>query len=213
MAELIQIVIEWYMNNLNYFTIMLLMAIESSFIPLPSELVIPPAAWRAANGDLNIVLVVVFGTIGAMIGALFNYYLALWIGRPLVYKFADCRLGRLCLLDSEKVKKAEDFFIRRGNMSTLIGRLIPGVRHLISIPAGLVKMNMLNFLTYTAIGAGIWNIILATIGYLAHGQGDIINKYSSEISFGIMVLAILFVAYVIYKAFIKKKKPKTDVTP
>lgn len=206
MTELIQTITDWYMANLNYFTITLLMAIESSFIPFPSEVIVPPAAWKAAEGELNIILVVVFSTIGSLIGALINYYLALWIGRPLIYKFAESKLGHMLLLDAHKVKKAEDYFIKKGNISTLIGRLIPGIRQLISIPAGLVKMNMKNFLLYTTIGAGIWNIILAVIGYLAQGQADLIDRYSGEISIAVVVLLVLFVGYVIYRTFFKKKK-------
>ena len=206
MTELIQTITDWYMTNLNYFTITLLMAVESSFIPFPSEVVIPPAAWKAAGGELNVVLVVIFGTIGSLIGALVNYYLALWIGRPLVYKFAESKLGHMLLLDAHKVKKAEDYFIRKGNISTLVGRLIPGIRQLISIPAGLVKMNMKNFLLYTTIGAGIWNIVLAVVGYLAQGQADLINRYSSEISIVVIVLVVLFAGYIIYRTFFKKRK-------
>jgi membrane protein DedA with SNARE-associated domain len=206
MAELIQIITDWYMTNLNYFTITLLMAVESSFIPFPSEVVIPPAAWKAAAGELNVVLVVIFGTIGSLIGALVNYYLALWIGRPLIYKFAESKLGQMLLLDFHKVKKAEDYFIRKGNISTLVGRLIPGIRQLISIPAGLVKMNIKNFLIYTTIGAGIWNVVLAVIGYLAQGQADLVNRYSSEISIVVVVLIVLFIGYVVYRTFFKKKK-------
>ncbi|MDR0661091.1 MAG: DedA family protein [Prevotellaceae bacterium] len=205
-----QTITDWYMTNLNYLTITLLMAVESSFIPFPSEVVIPPAAWKAASGELNVVLVVIFGTIGSLIGALINYYLALWIGRPLLYKFAESKLGHMLLLDTHKVKKAEDYFIRKGDISTLIGRLIPGIRQLISIPAGLVKMNIKNFLLYTAIGAGIWNIVLAVVGYLAQGQADLINRYSSEISIVVVVLVVLAVAYIIYRTFFKKRK-KTSI--
>ncbi len=206
MTELIQTITDWYMANLNYFTITLLMAVESSFIPFPSEVVVPPAAWKAASGELNIVLVVMFSTLGSLIGAFINYYLALWIGRPLVYKFAESKLGHLLLLDAHKVKKAEDYFIRKGNISTLIGRLIPGVRQLISIPAGLVKMNLKNFILYTVIGAGIWNVVLATIGYLAQGQADVIDRYSAEISIVVVVLVVLFIGYVVYRTFFKKRK-------
>lgn len=206
MAELVQTITDWYMANLNYFTITLLMAIESSFVPFPSEVVVPPAAWKAASGELNIVLVVAFSTLGSLIGAFINYYLALWIGRPLVYKFAESKLGHMLLLDAHKVKKAEDYFIRKGNISTLIGRLIPGIRQLISIPAGLVKMNLKNFVLYTVIGAGIWNIVLAVIGYLAQGQADIIERYSSEISIVVVALLVLFVGYIVYRTFFKKKK-------
>ena len=207
MAELIQTVTDWYMANLNYFTITLLMAIESScFIPFPSEVVIPPAAWKAAEGELNIILVTLFGTLGALIGALINYYFALWIGRPLIYKFAESKLGHMLLLDAHKIKKAEDFFVKNGNISTLIGRLIPGIRQLISLPAGLVRMNLKNFIIYTTIGAGIWNIILAAAGYFAQGQADIFKRYSFELSIAIAVLLVLFIGYIVYRTFFKKRK-------
>lgn len=206
MTEIIQAITSWYMNHLNYWTITLLMTVESSFIPFPSEVVIPPAAWKAAEGELNIILVIVFGTIGSILGALINYYIALWIGRPLVYKFAESKLGHMLLLDGKKVEKAEAYFRKKGNISTLIGRLIPGVRQLISIPAGLVRMNLKSFLLYTTIGAGIWNIVLAVIGYFAQGQADLVDKYSSELSLAIIILAVLFIGYIIYRTFIKKKK-------
>ncbi|MBP7397642.1 MAG: DedA family protein, partial [Flavobacterium sp.] len=141
--SIIQEVEQWYDANMNYTNITILMTIESSFIPFPSEIVIPPAAYVASKpeSDLNIFLVVLFGTLGAIIGALINYYLALWLGRPIIYKFADSKLGHLCLLSSEKIKKAEDYFNDHGKVSTFIGRLVPGIRQLISIPAGLAKMN------------------------------------------------------------------------
>ena len=164
-AELIR----WILENLNYWVVTLFMAIESSFIPFPSEVIVPPAAWKAmADDSMNIVLVVVFATIGANIGALVNYYLAKWLGRPLVYKFANSRIGHMCLLDEQKVRHAEDYFRRHGAASTFFGRLIPAVRQLISIPAGLAGMKMRPFLLYTTLGAGLWNIILALIGYLIY---------------------------------------------
>ena len=200
-------VVSWYMNNINYGTITLLMAVESSFIPFPSEVVIPPAAYKALSDDnnMNIVLVVIFGTIGALIGAIFNYVLALIIGRPIVFKFAETRLGHMLLLSGEKVTKAEEYFVKHGKSSTFIGRLVPGVRQLISIPAGLARMNFWVFLLFTFIGAAIWNSILAVLGYLAKGQQDIIEKYSSELSYILLGLGILFVLYLIYNG-IKKKK-------
>jgi membrane protein DedA with SNARE-associated domain len=200
-------VVSWYMNNINYGTITLLMAVESSFIPFPSEVVIPPAAYKALSDDnnMNIVLVVIFGTIGALIGAIFNYVLALIIGRPIVFKFAETRLGHMLLLSGEKVTKAEEYFVKHGKSSTFIGRLVPGVRQLISIPAGLARMNFWVFLLFTFLGAAIWNSILAVLGYLAKGQQDIIEKYSSELSYILLGLGILFVLYLIYNG-IKKKK-------
>lgn len=201
-------VTNWYMDNMNYGTVTLLMAIESSFIPFPSEVVVPPAAYKATKPDsgMNVVLVVVFATLGALIGALINYYLALWLGRPIIYKFAESKLGHLCLLDASKIETAEKYFDKHGKSSTLIGRLVPAVRQLISIPAGLAKMNIVTFLTFTALGAGIWNTILAVLGYIAAGQSDLIDKYSHELSYILIGLGILFVAYLIFKAVRKKKK-------
>ena len=142
------------------------MAIESSFIPFPSEVVIPPAAYMAAaTGEMNVFLIVVCATTGALLGALVNYILALYLGRPIIYRFANSRLGHLCLIDEEKVKVAERYFDEHGAIGTIVGRLVPAVRQLISIPAGLAKMRLSRFLIYTAIGAGAWNCILAAIGY------------------------------------------------
>lgn len=205
--SIIQQVEQWYDANMNYTNITILMTIESSFIPFPSEIVIPPAAYVASKpeSDLNIFLVVLFGTLGAIIGALINYYLALWLGRPIIYKFADSKLGHLCLLSSEKIKKAEDYFNDHGKVSTFIGRLVPGIRQLISIPAGLAKMNLGSFILYTTLGAGIWNTILAFIGYLAHGQADLINKYSHELSVIVLALVGLSAIWFIVKALIKRK--------
>lgn len=205
-------VISWYNDNLNYGTITLLMAVESSFIPFPSEVVIPPAAYKASTEEngLNIVLVVVFGTLGAIIGAIINYVLSLLVGRPIIYKFADSRLGHMLLLSKEKVEKAEKYFVKHGKSSTFIGRLVPAVRQLISIPAGLAKMNIVTFVSFTALGAVIWNSILALLGYLAKGQQDIIEKYSSELSYVLLGLGALFVAYLIYNGFKKKKTTTTE---
>jgi len=196
MMELIQSVVDWYMANLNYFTIGLLMTIESSFIPFPSEVVIPFAAYKAAEGELNVFLVVLTGTAGALIGALANYYLAMYLGRPLVYKFADSRLGKILLLSKDKVVHAEEYFVRNGKISTFIGRLVPAVRQLISIPAGLARMNIRDFIIYTIAGAGIWNIILAVIGYFIYDIKDRIFPYIDNI---LIVLGILFVGYLVVK--------------
>lgn len=204
--------IQWCLDNLNYWTITLLMTIESSFIPFPSEIVVPPAAYNAAAGELNIYLVVLFATLGACLGALINYSLALWIGRPLVYKFADSRLGHLLLLSGEKVEHAEKYFRDHGIVSTLVGRLIPAVRQLISIPAGLAKMKLHVFLLFTAIGAGLWNAVLAALGYFLHRvvpKEELIptvEKYSHEIGLGIVMVVVLVIAYFVLRAIIKKRK-------
>ncbi|MDR1005460.1 MAG: DedA family protein [Bacteroidales bacterium] len=203
-------VVSWYEDNLNYGTITLLMTIESSFIPFPSEVVVPPAAYKAMKKDsnMNIVLVVLFATLGALIGAIINYYLAMWLGRPIIYKFAESKIGKMCLLNKEKIQKAEDYFKRHGKTSTFIGRLVPAIRQLISIPAGLAKMKLSIFVLYTTLGALLWNIALALLGYVAHGQQDVINKYSSELSYVLIALGVLFVCYLIYKGFFSKKKKK-----
>jgi membrane protein DedA with SNARE-associated domain len=198
--------IEWCLEHLNYWTITLLMAIESSFIPFPSEVVVPPAAYKAAaSGELNVWLVVLFATLGAVIGAFINYYLAVWLGRPIVYKFANSRLGHMCLLDEQKIVKAEEFFVRYGVAATLIGRLVPAVRQLISIPAGLARMNIAKFALYTAIGAGLWNGVLAALGYFLESVVPeeqlvaTVTEYSHEIGYGIMAVVALALCYLIYK--------------
>ena len=203
--------IQWCLDHLNYWTITLLMAIESSFIPFPSEIVVPPAAYKAAAGELNIYLVVLFATLGANIGALVNYYLAMWIGRPLVYKVASSRIGHMCLIDEASVLKAEKFFDDNGRISTFVGRLVPAVRQLISIPAGLARMRMSTFLLYTTLGAGLWNIILAAIGYYLESvvpQDQLMSKvaeYSRELSWGFIALGVLVLGVLIYKGTKKTK--------
>lgn len=194
--EFFQAVLDWYMANLNYFTVGLLMVIESSFIPFPSEAVIPFAAYKAAQGDLNIYGVVIAGTTGALIGALVNYYLAKYLGRALIYSLADSKMGRLLLLSKDKVVRAEDYFLRNGKSSTFIGRLVPAVRQLISIPAGLAKMNLRDFIIYTTAGAGIWNIILAVIGYYIYDLREQIFPYLSQI---LIALGAIFIIYLVIK--------------
>lgn len=205
-------IIDWYNSHLNYASICLLMTIESSFIPFPSELVVPPAVYQALqpNSSLRVPLILVAASAGSLIGAFINYFLAKYLGRPVIYKLADSRLGSLCLIDSAKVERAETFFRKYGVISTLVGRLITVVRQLISIPAGLARMNFLQFTLCTFVGATVWNIVLCLLGYLAHGQKDLIEKYNGELSRAFVVLAVLFIAYVLFHAFRKKavKKPE-----
>ena len=206
--------IQFCLDHLNYWTVTLFMAIESSFIPFPSEAVVPPAAWKAAvTGEMNVFLVVAFATVGALIGAFINYYLAVWLGRPIVYKFANSRLGHMCLIDEAKVQNAERYFDKHGAVSTFIGRLVPAVRQLISIPAGLARMGLGRFVLYTSLGAGVWNAILAALGYYMasipgmQSEEAVMNKvkeYSSEIGIVFIVLAVAIVTYLIYKGCKKK---------
>ena len=208
--------LKWVLENLNYWVVTIFMAIESSFIPFPSEAVVPPAAWKAmADDSMNIFLVIVFATVGADIGALVNYYLAHWLGRPIVYKFANSRLGHMCFIDEEKVNHAEEYFRKHGAASTFFGRLIPAVRQLISIPAGLAGMKLGPFLLYTTLGAGIWNTVLAVLGYLIYRFTDLkttndvyvmATKYSHEIGYVIIAVVILVVGFIAYKGLKKKKK-------
>ena len=206
--------IQFCLDHLNYWTVTLFMTIESSFIPFPSEAVVPPAAWKAAvTGEMNVFLVVIFATLGALIGAFINYYLAAWLGRPIVYKFANSRIGHMCLIDETKVHAAEEYFDKHGAISTFIGRLVPAVRQLISIPAGLARMRLGRFVLYTSLGAGVWNAILAALGYYMASIPGLqseeavmtkVKEYSSEIGIVFIFVAVAVAAYLIYKGMKKK---------
>lgn len=197
------------LEHLNYFWVTFFMMIESSFIPFPSEVVVIPAAFMAAEGTMSLPIMILFATLGGVLGATINYVLSYTLGRKIIYAFADSKFGHLCLLDSKKVAYAEEYFRKRGIMATLIGRLIPAVRQLISIPAGLSKMNFAKFAIFTFLGAGVWNIILASIGYAFHGvmnKDELIAKvqhYSHEFLLILIVIFVVFVGYMIYK---NKKK-------
>lgn len=201
------------LNNLNYPAIFILMLLESTVVPVPSELVVAPAAYHAAGGHLNIVLVILFATLGADIGASINYFVALYVGRPVIYRFANSRWGKLCLLNQQKVEKSERYFDNHGVIATLTGRLIPGIRHLISLPAGLARMNYWKFLLYTTIGAGAWHTILAAMGWYLHtAMGDIndedlkniIGQYNHYIVIAIVTIVVAILIYFIVKHLMKK---------
>ena len=207
--------IAWCLEHLNYWTITLLMAIESSFIPFPSEVVVPPAAYKSAmDGSMSPLLIVLFATLGADIGALVNYVLARFLGRPVIYRLAETRFGHMCLLDGEKVRKAEEYFDRHGAMGTMVGRLVPAVRQLISIPAGLARMSMGRFLLYTTIGAGAWNCILAALGWYLHTivpeeqLNDKILEYGDHIKWAIIIIVALAIAFFVIRHFMKKRSTK-----
>lgn len=207
-----QYLLQLFVDNASYWLVFLFMAVESSFLPFPSEVVVPPAAYLAVTkGDMNVVLVVLVATAGAVVGALANYVLAMWLGRPIVYAFANSRLGHACLIDEAKVEKAEKYFDQHGAISTFIGRLIPAVRQLISIPAGLARMNIGTFILFTALGAGVWNAVLASLGaWLGHnvplGQlYESVEKYNAYFTWGGFILLLLCVMFIVYKALSKKK--------
>lgn len=189
------------------------MFIESTFIPFPSEIVVAPAAYHAAAGELNIVLVILFATIGADLGAIANYALAYYLGRPIIYRFVNSRWGRLCLLNTEKLEKSEKYFADHGAVATLTGRMLPVIRQLISIPAGLAKMNFWKFILYTTLGAGCWNCVLAALGWYLHSivpeeqLNNKINEYGEYIKWitiSIFVVAVLI--YAIVRHYKKKKQ-------
>lgn len=203
---------QWFVDNASYLFVFVFMIIESSFVPFPSEVVVPPAAYLACTkGDMNIFLVVLFATLGAIVGALINYYLSLWIGRPLVYKFADSRLGHACLIDRAKVDKAERYFDRHGAVSTFIGRLIPAVRQLISIPAGLSRMNIGVFVVFTGLGALVWNGVLAALGWWLSTVVSLdqlfgkVEEYNTYLSAAGLVIGAVCIAFILYRMLSKKK--------
>lgn len=200
------------MGNLNYWTVFLLMYIEGTVIPVPSELIVSPAAYHAAAGHLDVALVIIFATLGAVLGSATNYMAAYYLGRPIVYRFANSKLGHLCLLNQEKIEKSEKYFNDHGVIATLTGRLLPGIRQVISVPAGLAKMKFWKFILYTTIGAGIWNCVLAALGWYLHSivpeeqLNDKILEYNDHIKVVILSLFGLMVAYFIIKHFLNKRK-------
>ena len=199
------------LGNLNYGTIFFLMLLESTVVPVPSELVVAPAAYHTAGGHLNAVLVVLFATVGADVGASINYFVALYVGRPVIYRFANSKWGKMCLLNQEKVEKSERYFDNHGVVATLTGRLIPGIRHLISLPAGLARMNYWKFLLYTTIGAGAWHTILAAMGWYLHAVvpedqlETTIQHYNHYIVIAIVGIVVLAIGYFILRKKISKK--------
>lgn len=206
----------WFCENANYWFVFIFMTIESSFIPFPSELVVPPAAYLALQegASMNIYLVIVLASLGAMAGAFINYYLAVWLGRPIIYRFANSRIGNICLLDQSKVEKAEQYFDKHGVISTFIGRLIPGIRQLISIPAGLARMNVAKFAIFTALGAAIWNIALAVVGFILttipgiETTEDLLNKveeYNHYLTYGGLAIGGFCLLFILWNIFKPKK--------
>ena len=199
------------LGNLNYTTIFFLMLLESTVVPVPSELVVSPAAYHAAGGNLNVLLVILFATIGADLGATINYVAGYYLGRPIIYRFANSRWGKMCLLNQEKVEKSEKYFNDHGMAATITGRLIPGIRHLISIPAGLAKMTYWKFLLYTTIGAGVWNCILAALGWYLHSvvpEDQLeakLEEYGEYIKWGIIALVAVAVVFFVVRYYLKKK--------
>ena len=199
------------LSNLNYGTVFFLMLLESTVIPVPSELVVSPAAYHAAAGTLDIALVILFATLGADAGATINYLAGYYLGRPIIYRFANSKWGKMCLLNQQKVEKSEKYFYDHGMVATITGRLLPGIRHLISIPAGLARMKFWQFLLYTTIGAGVWNCILAALGWYLHSVvpeeqlNDKIMEYGEYIKYGIIGIVAVAALWFGAKWYLKRK--------
>jgi len=189
-------VIDWLLQTigaLGYPGIFLLMAMESSVIPIPSELVMPPAGYLAQQGKMSMTMAILCGTVGSLVGAYANYFAAHYLGRPLLLKY-----GRYVFITEEKFAKVEKFFLKHGEISTFVGRLLPVVRHLISLPAGLAGMNHWKFSLYTLLGAGIWVTVLTFIGYFIGENQDLIMQYSHHAVFAVLILSSLIVALYVW---------------
>ena len=190
-------VIDWLLTTisaLGYPGIFILMAMESSIIPIPSELVMPPAGYLAHEGKMNMVVAILCGTFGSLAGAYANYFAAHYLGRPLILKY-----GRYVWITEEKFAKVETFFHKHAEISTFIGRLLPVVRHLISLPAGLAGMNHAKFSFYTLLGAGIWVTVLTWIGWFIGKEQDLIMKYSHQAVVGVVIFSALLVAVYVWR--------------
>ena len=192
-------------GSLGYPGIFLLMAMESSVIPVPSELVMPPAGYLAQQGQMSIWIAILCGTAGSLVGAYANYYAAHYLGRPLILKY-----GKYVWITEEKFAKVETFFKNHGEVSTFIGRLFPVVRHLISLPAGLANMNHWKFALYTMAGAGLWVTVLTFIGYFIGAERELIMQYSHQALIGVVVLSIVIISVYVWNY--RRKKEKTEQT-
>jgi membrane protein DedA with SNARE-associated domain len=199
MHEIILQVVE-VVSVLGYLGIIIMMLLESSFFPFPSEVVIIPAGYLAFQGEMNIYLVVAFGILGSLLGSLLNYYLALYLGKPLLLKY-----GKYVRFTEEKLDKLNSFFLKHGAISTFVGRLIPGIRQYISFPAGLSKMPILKFSSYTILGAGLWVTILALVGYWVGDNQDLVKQYSKQALIYVLIGIIIIIPIYI---FLQKKKEK-----
>ena len=198
MHEIIGIIVDW-VSQFGYIGIFIMMFLESTFFPFPSEVAMIPAGYLAFKGEMNLIVVIVVGIAGSLAGALFNYYLARQYGRSAVLRF-----GKYFFFSEEKLVKMEQFFLKHGSFSTLTSRLIPGVRQFISLPAGLSNMPMRAFLLYTTIGAGIWAIILTLLGYFIGGNEALLKEYLHQIV--LVTLGIIGIVTILYVLKNKQKK-------
>jgi len=190
---LVDLVFDW-----GYIGIFLLMAVESSFIPFPSEIVLIPAGYLASKGDMSVVAIMGSALGGSLVGAFVNYYLALTLGRKMLQRY-----GKYFFIKESALDKMDDFFAKHGHISTFTGRLIPGIRQLISIPAGLAKMNLVQFSLYTSLGAGMWAFVLTMLGYFIGENQELIDTYLKQITVAVLVVIGLFIAWYVYRQKLK----------
>lgn len=191
---IVDLIFDW-----GYLGIFLLMAIESSFIPFPSEIVLIPAGYLASKGDMSIGMIMASALGGSLVGAFINYFLALTLGRRILKKY-----GKYFFIKESALEKMDSYFEKHGHISTFIGRLIPGIRQLISIPAGIAKMNLAVFSTYTALGAGIWALILTMLGYFIGENQELIDTYLKQITITVVVVLLLLGSW--YAYYQKRRK-------
>ncbi len=194
--DLVDLIFDW-----GYVGIFCLMAVESSFIPFPSEIILIPAGYLASKGDMSIAMIMTSALGGSLVGAFINYYLALTLGRKILKKY-----GKYFFIKENALDKMDNFFAKHGHISTFIGRLIPGIRQLISIPAGLAKMNLIVFSTYTALGAGIWALILTMLGYFIGENQELINTYLKQITISVVVVLLILGSWYTYYQKQKAKR-------
>ncbi len=187
-------------GNMGYAGIFFLMFLESSFFPFPSEVVMPPAGYLAAKGEMSLIGAIIAGSLGSLAGALFNYAVSYKLGRPLIIKY-----GRWVFLSEAKLKKVEAFFEEHGAISTFVGRLLPGIRQYISLPAGLAGMNIITFSVYTLLGASIWVTILALLGYLVGYNEKLLERHIHTVTLLLIAFSAVIVGF--YLLFKKKSKP------
>ncbi len=209
MHDMMAQMVQWSVDLIEYMGypgIVLLMGLESSLFPWPSELVMPQAGYLVAEGKMNMVVVITLGVIGSWLGALFNYALAMWLGRPFFLRY-----GKYIFCPPEKFAMVERFFKAHGEISTFTGRLIPVVRHLISIPAGLTRMKMSHFLLYTGIGAGIWVTILTYVGFICGRNIELIKKHSRECTIGVVIGCVVIVS--VYVWLHRRRQARYGATP
>jgi len=194
-------------QGLGYLGIVVLMAIESSFLPFPSEVVIPPAAYLASQGRLDLGLVIAYGVLGSLVGAIINYGLAYYLGRPLIYDLADKKWARFIMLSPDKVLRAEKYFLKNADSATFFGRLIPVIRQLVSLPAGFSRMPFLRFVLLTIAGSTLWVSVLGALGYFIGANQVLLGLYYREISAGLFILGVIWLIYKVRKT-VKQKKFK-----